>query len=43
MRSGRPGRSGTVHVRDSKNRRGPQLAFSDSSWRGSIAYAAYRS
>ncbi|MDQ0777718.1 hypothetical protein QF026_006184 [Streptomyces aurantiacus] len=30
----------TVHVRDSKARRGPQLAVSPSTWTSFVAYAA---
>lgn len=30
-----------VHVRDSKNPRGPQLAFSPAAWTGFLTYAAY--
>ncbi|NUR01219.1 MAG: DUF397 domain-containing protein [Streptomyces sp.] len=32
--------SATVHVRDSKNRDGAQLAFADASWADFVAYAA---
>ncbi|MEU2389630.1 DUF397 domain-containing protein [Streptomyces sp. NPDC007369] len=28
-----------VHVRDSKDRHGPQLAFSPTAWAGFVAYA----
>ncbi|MCC5034670.1 DUF397 domain-containing protein [Streptomyces sp. WAC 00631] len=31
---------GTVHVRDSKNKRGPRLALSPSAWGEFVAYAA---
>jgi hypothetical protein len=30
----------TVHVRDSKDTQGPQLALSPASWAGFVAYAA---
>ncbi|WP_369222543.1 DUF397 domain-containing protein [Streptomyces sp. R39] len=29
----------TIHIRDSKNRRGPQLALSPAAWAGFLAYA----
>ncbi|MFD9007624.1 DUF397 domain-containing protein [Streptomyces sp. NPDC059552] len=29
----------TIHVRDSKNRRGPQLALSTAAWSGFVSYA----
>ncbi|WP_181807474.1 DUF397 domain-containing protein [Streptomyces shenzhenensis] len=29
----------TIHIRDSKNRRGPQLALSPAAWTGFLAYA----
>ncbi|MWA11776.1 DUF397 domain-containing protein [Streptomyces sp. BA2] len=29
----------TIHVRDSKNTRGPQLAFANSTWAEFLAYA----
>ncbi|MEV7975871.1 DUF397 domain-containing protein [Streptomyces sp. NPDC086519] len=29
----------TIHIRDSKNRRGPQLALSPAAWAGLLAYA----
>ncbi|WP_405586574.1 DUF397 domain-containing protein [Streptomyces sp. NBC_01190] len=32
--------SGTVHVRDSKDPEGPQLAFSPAAWSRFLAYAA---
>ncbi|WP_432094885.1 DUF397 domain-containing protein [Streptomyces sp. bgisy100] len=31
---------GTVHVRDSKDKSGPQLAFSPGAWADFVAYAA---
>ncbi|WP_405731440.1 DUF397 domain-containing protein [Streptomyces sp. NBC_01537] len=31
---------GTVHVRDSKNEAGPQLAFGPGAWAGFVAFAA---
>jgi hypothetical protein len=31
---------GTVHVRDSKDKEGPQLAFAPEEWAGFLAYAA---
>lgn len=31
---------GTVHVRDSKDKEGPQLAFSPDEWARFVAYAA---
>lgn len=31
-----------VHVRDSKNRPGPQLTFGDDAWAGFVPYAAGR-
>ena len=31
---------GTVHVRDSKDKSGPQLAFSPEEWANFVAYAA---
>jgi len=31
---------GTVHVRDSKDKEGPQLAFSPEAWANFLAYAA---
>ncbi|MER7054601.1 DUF397 domain-containing protein [Streptomyces sp. NPDC000351] len=31
--------SGTVHVRDSKDVRGPQLAFAPAAWVGFVPYA----
>ncbi|MCX4587027.1 DUF397 domain-containing protein [Streptomyces sp. NBC_01481] len=33
---------GTVRVRDSKDRQGPQLAFGSTEWTAFIAYAAER-
>jgi hypothetical protein len=30
----------TVHVRDSKNRRGPSLAFSPEAWAAFVAFAS---
>jgi hypothetical protein len=33
---------GTVHVRDSKNARGPRLAFGSDAWAGFVSYAAER-
>lgn len=33
---------GTVHVRDSKNVPGPQLAVSDAAWSGFVAHTARR-
>ncbi|MEU8535246.1 DUF397 domain-containing protein [Streptomyces sp. BPPL-273] len=30
----------TVHVRDTKDRRGPQLALSPAAWRDFVAYAS---
>ncbi|CAM5526051.1 DUF397 domain-containing protein [Streptomyces aurantiogriseus] len=30
----------TVHIRDSKNRRGPQLAFGATEWAAFVSYAA---
>ncbi|MFF0783136.1 DUF397 domain-containing protein [Streptomyces sp. NPDC003720] len=30
---------GTVHVRDSKDRQGPVLGFSDAEWSAFVAYA----
>ncbi|QKV91689.1 DUF397 domain-containing protein [Streptomyces sp. NA02950] len=32
----------TVHVRDSKDKRGPQLAFSPTAWTAFVSYAASR-
>ncbi|MET7765474.1 DUF397 domain-containing protein [Streptomyces sp. NPDC005393] len=32
----------TVHVRDSKDTRGPQLAFSSAAWTAFVTYAASR-
>jgi hypothetical protein len=32
----------TVHVRDSKNKQGPQLALSSSAWTRFVAYAGAR-
>jgi hypothetical protein len=32
----------TVHVRDSKDQQGPQLAFSPTAWTAFISYAASR-
>ncbi|MEU9238438.1 DUF397 domain-containing protein [Streptomyces sp. NPDC048385] len=29
----------TIHIRDSKNRQGPQLALSPAAWAGFLAYA----
>lgn len=34
--------SGTVHVRDSKNAQGPQLALAAGSWTDFVAYATER-
>ncbi|MCI4045650.1 DUF397 domain-containing protein [Streptomyces sp. TRM75563] len=31
---------GAVHVRDSKNARGPRLALAPAAWAGFVAYAA---
>ncbi|MGW3460679.1 DUF397 domain-containing protein [Streptomyces olivaceoviridis] len=31
---------GTVHVRDSKNIEGPQLAFAPAAWAGFVTYAS---
>ncbi|MCQ4083722.1 DUF397 domain-containing protein [Streptomyces sp. RB6PN25] len=31
---------GTVHVRDSKDKQGPQLAFSPAEWAGFVAFAS---
>jgi hypothetical protein len=31
---------GTVHVRDSKNLRGPRLAFAPSAWAGFVSFAS---
>ncbi|MFF7800331.1 DUF397 domain-containing protein [Streptomyces olivaceus] len=31
---------GTVHVRDSKDVKGPQLAFAPAAWAGFVPYAA---
>ncbi|MCP3821993.1 DUF397 domain-containing protein [Streptomyces sp. A3M-1-3] len=31
---------GTVHVRDSKDRQGPQLTFAAPGWAGFVSYAA---
>ncbi|MGP3951145.1 DUF397 domain-containing protein [Streptomyces sp. 7N604] len=31
---------GTVHVRDSKDKQGPQLAFSPEEWAAFVSYAA---
>ncbi|WP_189818118.1 DUF397 domain-containing protein [Streptomyces olivaceoviridis] len=31
---------GTVHVRDSKNIEGPQLAFAPAAWAGFVPYAS---
>ncbi|WP_327342842.1 DUF397 domain-containing protein [Streptomyces europaeiscabiei] len=31
---------GTVHVRDSKNRQGPRLAFGPDQWSAFVSYAA---
>ncbi|MEE1940524.1 DUF397 domain-containing protein [Streptomyces sp. TRM 70361] len=33
---------GTVHVRDSKDARGPRLAFAPEAWSGFVAYTAGR-
>ncbi|GAA2270117.1 DUF397 domain-containing protein [Kitasatospora cystarginea] len=33
----------TIHVRDSKDKDGPQLAFSPTSWAEFVAYAARQS
>ncbi|MFD4610162.1 DUF397 domain-containing protein [Streptomyces sp. NPDC058451] len=33
---------GTVHVRDSKNTEGPQLALTRDAWRGFVGYASER-
>lgn len=33
---------GTVHVRDSKDKQGPQLALSPAAWNGFVSYAAYQ-
>ena len=30
---------GAIHVRDSKNKQGPQLAFSPAGWAAFVAYA----
>lgn len=30
----------TIHIRDSKNKRGPQLALSTATWSGFVSYAA---
>jgi hypothetical protein len=35
-------RPGTVHVRDSKDAQGPQLAFTPRQWAAFIGYAAAR-
>ncbi|MER5279263.1 DUF397 domain-containing protein [Streptomyces sp. NPDC002809] len=32
--------TGMVHVRDSKNLPGPQLAFGETAWAGFVPYAA---
>ncbi|MFJ8636797.1 DUF397 domain-containing protein [Streptomyces sp. NPDC093568] len=32
----------TIHVRDSKNQRGPQLSFGEAEWSTFISYAADR-
>ncbi|PJM91522.1 DUF397 domain-containing protein [Streptomyces sp. CB01373] len=34
------GTTETVHVRDSKQQRGPQLALSPAAWNGFVSYAA---
>ncbi|WP_432081748.1 DUF397 domain-containing protein [Streptomyces sp. WAC 04229] len=34
-------RPATVHVRDSKDRRGPQLALSPAAWSDFVAYASH--
>ncbi|MFD4953756.1 DUF397 domain-containing protein [Streptomyces sp. NPDC058451] len=34
------GTTETVHVRDSKQQRGPQLALSPAAWNGFVTYAA---
>ncbi|MFD7335234.1 DUF397 domain-containing protein [Streptomyces violascens] len=31
---------GTIHIRDSKSRSGPQLAFAPKAWAGFVSYAA---
>ncbi|MGY1501174.1 DUF397 domain-containing protein [Streptomyces sp. QTS52] len=31
---------GTIHIRDSKDKAGPQLALSPTTWAGFVAYAA---
>ncbi|MGO4419506.1 DUF397 domain-containing protein [Streptomyces sp. MCAF7] len=33
---------GTVHIRDSKDKQGPQLAVSPTAWSAFVAYAARR-
>lgn len=33
---------GTVHVRDSKDKAGAQLAFTDGSWAAFVPFAAFR-
>lgn len=33
---------GTVHVRDSKDKQGPQLAFTPAAWADFVAFAAGR-
>ncbi|PJE98250.1 DUF397 domain-containing protein [Streptomyces carminius] len=33
---------GTIHVRDSKDVRGPKLAFTPGAWAGFVAYTAGR-
>lgn len=35
--------TGVVHVRDSKDRHGPRLAFSPEAWAGFVAFAGGRS
>jgi len=34
--------TGTVHVRDSKNADGPQLAFAPGAWHGFVSHTAQR-
>lgn len=34
------GTPGTIHVRDSKHRQGPQLAFGPQQWAAFVSYAA---
>ena len=33
---------GTVHVRDSKNKQGPRLAFGPQQWAAFVSYAAHQ-